>query len=91
MTIDDQIRDEKLQYDVNRGDAKILALPSGIINKYENPPGEEIWNSNQKQIKEQAEFTASLLGIAFEKQTKKIEDQGKKQIDALNTLKPKEL
>ena len=56
MTIDDQIRDEKLQYDVNRGDAKILALPSGIINKYENPPGEEILNSNQKQIKEQAEF-----------------------------------
>ena len=90
MTIDDQIRDEKLQYDVNRGDAKILALPSGIINKYENLPGEEILNSNQKK-KEQAEFTASLLGIAFEKQTKKIEDQVKKQIDALNTLKPKEL
>ena len=40
---------------------------------------------------EQAKFTYSPLGKAFEKQTKTIEDQGKKQIDALTTLKPKEL
>ena len=31
---------------------------------------------------EQAKFTYSLLGKAFEKQTKTIEDQGKKQIKA---------
>ena len=40
---------------------------------------------------EQAKFTYSPLGKAFEKQTKTIEDQGKKQIDALTTSKPKEL
>ena len=35
MTIDDQVRDEKLQYDINREAAKILVLSSGKINKYE--------------------------------------------------------
>ena len=29
MKIDDKVRDEKLQYDINRKTAKILALPSG--------------------------------------------------------------
>ena len=46
--------------------------------------------SNQQQIIEQAKFTYSSLEKAFEKQTKTIEDQGKKQIDALKYLKPKE-
>ena len=31
------------------------------------------------------------MGKAFEKQTKTIKDQGKKQIDALRILKPKEI
>ena len=35
MTIDDQIRDEKLQYDVTREAVKISALSSGKIDKYE--------------------------------------------------------
>ena len=39
---------------------------------------------------EQAKFTYSPLGKAFEKQIKTIEDQGKKQVDALESLKPKE-
>ena len=30
------------------------------------------------------------MGKAFEKQIKTIEDQGKKQVDALESLKPKE-
>ena len=34
MTIDDKIRDEKLQYNINRKAAKISALPSGKIDKY---------------------------------------------------------
>ena len=70
MTIDDQIRDEKLQYDINREVAKISALPSGMIYKYEYFTGEEILPSNQKQIIEQAEFTYSPLGKAFEKTNK---------------------
>ena len=77
MTIDDQIRDEKLQYDINREAAKISALSSGKIDKYEYLTGEEILPSNQKQIIEQAKFTYSSLGKAFEKQIKTIEDQGK--------------
>ena len=35
MIIDDKIRDEKLQYNINREVAKILAFVSGKIDKYE--------------------------------------------------------
>ena len=89
MTIEDQIKDEKLQYDINREAAKISALSSGKIHKYEYFTGEEILPSNQQQILEQAKFTYSPLGKVFEKQTKTIEDQGKKQVDALKTLEVK--
>ena len=82
MTIDDQIRDEKLQYDINR-EAQISALLSGKIKKYEYFTGEEILPSNQKQIIEQAKFTYSPLDKAFEKQIKTIEDQGAKQVKAI--------
>ena len=78
MTNNDQIRDEKLRYDINREAAKISALSSGKIHKYEYPTGEEILLSNQQQIIEQAKFTYSPLGKAFEKQIKTIEDQGQK-------------
>ena len=88
MTIEDQIRDEKLQYDSNREAAKISALSSGKIDKYEYLTGEEILPSTQQQIIEQAN---SHLEKAFEKQTKTVEDQRKKQIDALADLKPKEI
>ena len=91
MTLEDQIRDEKLQYDIDREASKISALSSGKTNKYEYLTGEEILPSNQQQIIEQAKFTYSPLGKAFEKQIKTIEDQGKKQIDALAGLKPKEI
>ena len=47
MTIEDQIRDEKLQYDINREAAELSALPSGKIDKYEYLTGEEILPSNQ--------------------------------------------
>ena len=46
MIIDDQIDDEKLQYDINREAEKILALSPGKINKYEYLTGEEILQSN---------------------------------------------
>ena len=83
MTLEDQIKDEKLQYDINREAAKISALSSGKIDKYEYLTGEEILPSNQRQIIEQAKFTYSPLGKAFEKQTKAIEDQGKKHVKAI--------
>ena len=77
MTIEDQIKDEKLQYDINREAAKISALSSGKIDKYEYLTGEEILSSNQQQIIQQAKFSYSPLGKALEKQIKTIEDQGK--------------
>ena len=63
MTIEDQIRDEKLQYDINVEAAKILALSTGKIDKYEYLTGEEIFPSNQQQIMEKAKFRKN-----FEKQ-----------------------
>ena len=78
MTIDDQIRDEKLKYDINREAAKISALSSS-----EHITGEKILSSNQKQIIEQAKFTYFPLGKAFEKQIKTIEDQKEKQTKAI--------
>ena len=83
MTINYQIRDEKLQYDINREVAKISALSSGKIHKYEYLPGEDILPSNQQQVIEQAKFTYFSLGKAFEKQIKTIEDRGQKQIKAI--------
>ena len=80
MTIEDQIRDEKLQYDINREAAKISALSSGKIDKYEYLTGEEIFPSTQQQIIEQAKSTYSALGKAFEKQAETIEDQGKNEL-----------
>ena len=50
MTIEDQTRDEKLQYDINRETAKISALSSGKIDKYEYLTGKEILPCNQQQI-----------------------------------------
>ena len=87
MTINDQIK----IYDINRETAKISALSSGKFDKYEYLTGEEILPSNKQQIIEQAKFTYSPLGKAFEKQVKTIEDQGKKQIEALENLKLKEI
>ena len=83
MAINDQIRDEKLQYDINREVAKISTWSSGKIHKYEYITGEEILQANQQQIIKQAKFTYPLLEKAFEKQIKTIEDQGQKQIKAL--------
>ena len=91
MAINDQIRDEKLRYDINREAAKISVLSSGKIHKYEYLTGEDMLPpSNQQQITEQARFTYSPLGKAFEKQIKIIEDQGGKQVEALKDLKSKD-
>ena len=72
MTIDDQIRDEKLQYDIDRQAAKISALSSNNIGKYEYLTGEEILPSNQQQIIEQAKFAFSPLEKVLEKQIKQF-------------------
>ena len=73
---------------INREETKISALSSGKIDKYKYLSGEDIFPSNQQQIK-QAKFTYSPLGEALEKQIKIIEDKGQKEIDALENLKAK--
>ena len=87
MTIEDQIKDEKLQYDINREAAKISALSSGKVDKYEYLTCEEILPSNQQQIIQQAKFAYSPLRKALEKQIKTIEDQGKKKVKAIQDNK----
>ena len=79
MTIEDQIKDEKLQYDINREAAKISALSSGKLDKYEFLTGEEILPSNQQQIIQQAKFNYSPLGKALENKEKllKIKEKNK--------------
>ena len=80
MAIGDNIRDKKLQYNVNKETAKISALSPGKIDKYKYFTGEEILSINRRQTIEQAKFTYSPLGKALEKQTEK-------QVDALKSLK----
>ena len=80
MTIDDKIRDEKLQYEINREAANISALSSGKIDKYEYLTGQEILPSDQSRIIEQAKFTYFPLGKAFEKQTKKLKNKDKNKL-----------
>ena len=80
MTIDDQIKDEKLQYNINTEAAKILTLSSSKIHKYEYFPGEDILPSSNHQIIEQARFTYSALGKAFEKQIKLLKNKQKSKL-----------
>ena len=81
MTMDDKIRDEKLQYDINREAANISALSSGKIDKYEYLTGQEILPSDQSRIIEQAKFTYFPLGKAFEKQTNKLKNKDKNKLN----------
>ena len=80
MTIDEKIKDEKLQYSINREASKVSALSSRKIDKYEYLTGEEILPFDQSIIIEQAKFTYSPLGKAFEKQIKTIEVEGKNKL-----------
>ena len=88
MTIEDWIRDEKLQYDINREAAKISILSSGKIDKCEYLTGKEILSYTQQQIIKQAKLAYSPLVKAFEKQTKTIKEQGEKQIIAIQDKRP---
>ena len=76
MTINDKIRDEKLQYDINRAAAKISALSSDKIDKYEYLTGDEILPPQQHRIIQEAKFSYLPLRKTFEKQTKTIKKYG---------------
>ena len=67
MTINDKIRDKKLQYDIKREVAEISALSSGKGNKSEYLTEEEILPSNQQQIIKQTKLTGTPLRKVFKK------------------------
>ena len=50
ITIDDKIRDEKLQCDINREAAEISVLLSGKVDKNEYLTGEEILRAEKSRI-----------------------------------------
>ena len=60
MKTDDKIRDEKLQYNIHREAAKISALSSGKIDKYEYVTGEEKIPPEQRRVIDQVKFAYSL-------------------------------
>ena len=80
MTIDDQIGNEKLQYDINREVAKISSLSSGKLHKYEYLTGEDVLPSSNQQIIKQARFTYSPLGKVSEKQIKQLKIKVKSKL-----------
>ena len=75
------VRDEKLLDDINRVVAKISALSSGKIDKYEYLKGQNTLRLSQRQIIEQAKFAYSPS--PFEKAFEKII---RKQVGSLNSL-----
>ena len=85
-----RLRIKKIPYDINREAAKISALSSGKIDKYEYLTCEEILPSNQKQIIEKTKFSYSPLGKVFEKEMKTTEDQGEELVKAIKGNKKKQ-
>ena len=85
MTTDNKIRDEKLEYNIDREAAKISVLSSEKIDKYEYLTGEEIIFPNQRKTIGQATFKYYSLGKAFEKQIKT-----RKKKSSLEVFKPEE-
>ena len=75
MAIDDKIRDKNLQYDINKEAAKISALSSGKIDKYEYLKGDKILPSNQRQIIQQV--CISPLGKAYKNKQKRLKRKEK--------------
>ena len=88
MIIDDKINDGKLECDINREAAKTSPFSSDKIDKYEYLTSEEMLPSDQSRITEQAKFTFSPFGKAFEKLIKAIEEQGKNQVQASEVSRP---
>ena len=70
MIIDDKIRDERLQYNINREAAKISALSYGKIDKYKFLTSEEILPLDQRRVVEVAKFACSPLGSKIKEKRK---------------------
>ena len=75
-TINKKIEQNKAQYDLDRQTAKISALSSGNVSKYEFSTGEDVLP--EKELLEKAatikRFQYSLLGNELKKQTGTAKD-----------------
>ena len=91
MSIDDNTRHEKMQYDIKTKASKISAFSSVKNDEYEYLTCEETLSFDQRGVIEQATFTYSLLGKALEKQRKPIEDQEVTQFKAIKALNLEEV
>ena len=65
MAIDDKIRNEKLQHDINREAAKVPALSSGKVNKYEYLTGEEVLHFKSKKTDVTRQFYIFSIRKSF--------------------------
>ena len=87
ITLDYRIRNEKVQYNLDRESAKIHASSSGESDKQKYLKGEKTLPPDQSGIIEQAKITNVIFGKELEKQSKMIEKkQEKKQVEALQSL-----
>ena len=75
MAIDDKMKDEKLQYKINREAAKISPLSSDKTDKIIYLTGKQILAPDQSRVIEQDKFTYSPLEKALEIETKTIKYQ----------------
>ena len=83
MTIYNQNKDEKMQYDIHREAATISVLSLSKIEKNEYLTGEEIFLLIKNKEKSKLNLLILHWGKAFEIQLKTIEDQGQEQIKAI--------
>ena len=95
MTVHDKIRDEKLQYNINKEAAEVPALSSGKIDKYKYFTGEKMLPLDQSRVTAPTKFTYYHLGKVLEsgarKEIKSIEDAAKKQTKAIEEKVKKQL
>ena len=89
MTINDKIKDWKLHYDINREEAKMSALSSGWISKYEYLKGEEMLPSDQRRVIEEAEFTYFLLRKLLKNKQKQLKSKEENKLKQLKNMENK--
>ena len=85
-TLDDKIKSSKLKHEIGELAAKISALKTGDIDKYELLTDQELIPRGADASLASKRFEYSPLGKAFEKQIKAIEEQGEKQASATQNV-----
>ena len=79
MTTEDKSKDGNIKNNINREAAKISALSSGKIDKYEYPTGEELLPSDQSRIIQEATFIYFPLGKVFKNKQNQLKSKAKRK------------